>query len=241
MVISSARFVDSVIVFWRNYPAMLHTIKSVSLGGIIDNLPHFIQHMSLELFVFAGTFLEEVIAPIPSAIVLIPAGAAAQVQNLPVFYLFVLSLFAACGRVLGGLVLYWLADKFEDVIFAHGRTYFGTSHKQVERFGQQIGKKNKRDWFLLFGMTAVPFFPGALLSLACGFVKVRMSTFITTTFFGTLVSGTIYLYIGFAGLQVAALLHKLELVGYGLLVVVAIYALVWWIKRKQKLGKHRKR
>ncbi len=191
------------------------------------------------MFVTCGTFLEEVIAPIPSVVVLIPAGAAAQLQHLPVWYLFVLVLFAAVGRVLGGLVLYWLADKFEDIIFAKGRTYFGVNHRQMEQFGKKIGK-NKREWFLLFSMTAVPFFPGALVSLACGFIRVPYGVFITTTFFGTIVSGMVYLYIGYAGLQVASILHGFELAMYGVVVAVLAVGLYWLLHRKKHSAKKKR-
>ncbi len=180
-----------------------------------------------------GTFIEEVIAPIPSFVVLVPAGAAAQAQDAELWYLLVLSVFSGVGRVAGGAILYWLADKFEDVLFAHGRRFFGVSHKDVEGFGKKIGGRRKRDWWLLFFMNAFPLFPGAALSLAYGFVKVPFRTFVSTTFFGTLVSGFFYLYVGYAGLQaIAALvLHKFEVAMYVTIGLIVLLAVGWYVVR----------
>lgn len=187
---------------------------------------------------FLGTFVEEVISPIPSFLVLIPAGAAAQVQGVAVWYLGVLAIFSGLGRVLGAAILYWLGDKFEDVLLAKNRKLFGYSHEDVEGFGARLSGKG-RDWLLIFSINAIPVIPIALLPLACGFLKVRFKMFITATFFGTIINAIVYMGIGYAGLAAATALQSIETAGQIILVLLAAAFLAWllwrWRKRRARL------
>lgn len=199
--------------------------------------------MPLEWFVFIGTFLEELISPIPSFLVMVPAGVAAQAQGHGVLYLIILSAIASVGRMIAGTILYYLADKLEDIIFAKNRRFFGLSHKEIEGFGKRLSSKHtKHTWLLLFALSAVPFLPTATLSLTCGFIKIRFRTFITSNFIGSIFNGVFFLYLGYAGLETARLLSKLELVGQivgAILVLVLIGWLVW--RRGKKSGARKKR
>ncbi|HYH74827.1 MAG TPA: VTT domain-containing protein [Candidatus Saccharimonadales bacterium] len=203
----------------------------------MEAFAHFVEQLAervpLELFVLVGTFLEEVISPLPSFIVLVPAGAVAQVQGMPLWYIGVLALLSAVGRVAGAIILYWLADRFEDAVFGR-RRLFGFSHKEVERFGRRLGRSGRRSWFLLFTMHALPIFPTALLSLACGFVKVPYRMFLTTTFFGTIVNAVIYMGIGYAGIMAAGLLDGLELAGQIITALLLVVLLVWLFRRHRR-------
>jgi len=103
--------------------------------------------LPLELFVFLGSFTEELISPIPSFVVMIPAGAAAQVQNLGWWYLIPLALIGASGRVLASMILYTVADRAEDWLFGKkGRRFFGVTHQQLEGYGQRFSG-TPRDFF----------------------------------------------------------------------------------------------
>lgn len=172
-------------------------------------------------------------SPLPSFVVLVPVGAAADVQGYGVWYLLVLALCTGIGRLPAALLLYLAADKFEDAILRR-RRLFGLSHKEVERFGKRLGKSGRRDWWLLFMMNGIPLFPTMVLSLACGFVKVPRRMFITATFLGSMLNGLFYVSIGYAGLRVAETLSGLELAGQivgGLLLIAAIG---WVVYRRQQ-------
>jgi membrane protein DedA with SNARE-associated domain len=192
--------------------------------------------LPLELFVFVGCFLEEVISPIPSFVVLIPAGAAAQVQGIGWWYLLVLAVFGATGRILASMILYGVADKGEDWLFGKGRRLFGISHKQLKRFGRRFNG-SKHDWLVLFLLNAIPVVPTSLLSLACGFIKIDFRTFITATFLGSAVNAVIYMSIGYAGLAVVSDLRDLELVFQIIAIVVLLAAIAWFVRRRQKRGR----
>lgn len=179
----------------------------------------------------AGTFVEEVLSPIPAFAVLIPAGAAAQVQGIAPWYIVILALLAGIGRVGGSCIMYWAADKFEDILFGKGRRFFGATHKDIENLGKRLSGKPVRDWSLLFLMNAVPIFPGAFLSLAYGFIKVRFDLFITATFVGTSISAAFFLYLGYLGIKTLAQLNNLELATQIIGLILLILLLIWLFKK----------
>lgn len=187
---------------------------------------------------FIGTFVEELVSPIPSFLVMVPAGAAAQLQGQAGLYLLLLAVLASAGRMLGGSLLYLLADKLEDVIFAKKRRFFGVTHKDVEGFGKRLGGKHtKHSWFILFLLSAVPFLPTAALSLACGFIKVRFTVFITSNFLGSIINALFFLWVGYAGLETAQSFSKLELAGQITVLAVLAALIAWFVYRKTKRKK----
>lgn len=181
-------------------------------------------------------------SPIPAFLILVPAGAVAQSQGQPLFYLFILTVISCVARVVGALVIYLLADKLEDMIFAKRRSLWGVTHKQIEQSGKRLKKKKgSRLWIALFAMHAVPVFPSALLSLAAGFIRLDVSTFVTSLFFGSIISTLFFLGIGYFGLQSAALFADIERASYAVAVlfVIALAIFLWYYfkKRQNKVKK----
>lgn len=208
------------------------------IEGLIAAFEKYADKLPLELFVFVGSFLEEAISPIPSFVVLIPGGAAAQVQGFSWWYLPILAVVGAAGRILASMLLYLLADKGEDLLLGKGRRFFGISHEQLERYGERLSGKS-RDWWALFALNAIPVLPTSLLSLACGFIKVRFSLFVSATFVGTAVNGCFYLTVGYAGLQAASALQHLEL-AFQLITIAACIGLLIWLlyyRKQRRRGK----
>jgi membrane protein DedA with SNARE-associated domain len=207
------------------------------LGADIDTVvrlfEQFAGQLPLELFVLVGCFIEEIISPIPSFVVLIPAGAAAQVQGISWWYLPVLAFIGAAGRLLASLILYFIADKGKDWLFSSGRRIFGVTHQQLERFGKRFSGSN-RDLMVLFALNAIPVLPTSLLSLACGFIKVDFRFFVIATYFGSAVNAIFSMSIGYAGFQVADNLRHLELAGQIAVVVLLIGLIVWYLRHRRK-------
>lgn len=189
----------------------------------------------LEIFVFIGTCIDELVSPIPAFMVLVPAGVATHVQDIPVWYLGILALISGLARTASGYILYIFADKLEDVMFARGRKFFGYSHKDVERYGKTIGKKSRtKSWLLLFCMHALPVFPGTLLSLGSGFVRLPVSIFASATFLGSAVVAILFLYLGYSGLHTTELLKQLDTSAQIMTVVVILLVAIWLIWRHSK-------
>jgi membrane protein DedA with SNARE-associated domain len=203
------------------------------MDKIILLLGQAAQQLPVELFVFLGSFIEEAISPIPSFLVLIPAGAAAHVQGYPWWYLAVLAVVSATGRILASILLYVLADKAEDVVFGKGRRFFGISHQQLEQYGKRLGGST-RDWFALFSLNAIPALPTAMLSLVCGVLKVRFRLFVSATFFGAIIHSFIHLAIGYAGLEVVSTVRGLRLIERIVVVVVVVGGVVGYLVHRHR-------
>jgi membrane protein DedA with SNARE-associated domain len=193
------------------------------------------------VFVLVGTFVEEVFSPIPSFVVLVPAGAGVAAQGGGAWQLAILVLLSAIGRIAGAAILYKLADVFEDRLLMRGRKFFGLSHTEIEQFGQRLNRAGKRNWVLLFVMNALPIFPAAMLSLGCGFLKVNYRMFLACTFFGTMINALLYLLIGYGGLRTAETLRGLELATQIVVGVLTLALVVWVIRKRNERRRNRPR
>lgn len=159
------------------------------------------QTMSLELFSFLASFVEEVIAPIPSPTVMMLAGSLAKVQEYSMLGLLVLALFGALGKMLGALLIYIVADKAEDVIMHRFGKFFNITHEEVEAFGKKLSNGPK-DYVFLTVLRAMPLIPSVLLSAGAGLLKIPLPVFLVSTFLGTVIKDGVYLYTGYMGLKI---------------------------------------
>lgn len=170
---------------------LLETIEPI-LVSYSDKVP-------LEVFISAGSFIEEIIAPIPSFLVVTVAGSVAALQEKPLMSIFWLAIFGALGKLAGAWILYLFADKAEDLVLVKFGKVLGISHKEVERIGKHLNR-GRRDLFLLTLLRALPIISSALISVVCGVLKVNRRTYIVSTLAGTYIKDLIFLYFGFAGI-----------------------------------------
>lgn len=185
---------------------------------------------------FLGSVIEETFSPIPSFLVLVPAGAALLTQGHTWWYIIVLAIIASAGRTIGAVVVYFLADKIEDLLFRKRRTLFGISHAQVERVGRTMATKRKTSlWGWLFTVNAVPIFPTTPVLLTAGFIKIPLRLFLSATFCGSIFNALFYLFIGYFGLGTTWLLDSIG-VGSNILLISCLVAVtLWfWLRRKRK-------
>lgn len=206
---------------------------------MLESILRFIEQLSgyvpVELFAFIASFLEELIAPIPSPFVMTIAGSMAASQGSPFWYLLVIAMIAAAGKTIAAIIWYVIADKAEDVVLSRVGKYVGLTHKQVEHFGARFSGR-KRDYITLFIIRATPIIPSAPISILAGFLSLPKKMFIITTYFGTIVRDFIYLYIGFSGIEAAnTFIEGVEGISSWVTIAMAVVALgigIWIIIRK---------
>jgi membrane protein DedA with SNARE-associated domain len=157
-------------------------------------------HIPLYHFAWLASFVEEVIAPIPSPIVMIVTGSLARVQEYPLLGLIPLALLGALGKTVGAFVVYTVSDIAEDVIM-QGRIarFVGVTHEEVESFGARL-TGGARDYVLLSVLRMLPIIPSVLISVGSGIIGIPRILFLTSTFLGTIVRDGIYLYVGYVGI-----------------------------------------
>src|SRR3989338_9462926 len=166
---------------------------------IINLIKTLANTIPLDVFAFIGSFMEEIIAPIPSPLVMITAGTLAHTQNHTLLYLFWLALAASLGKTIASWLYYVLADKSEDLVLTRFGKYVGVSHKEVESMSRHFNGTWKDDVVLLV-LRSLPIMPTSLVSVVCGFIKLNMRTYLQSTFIGYFIRSFIFLYIGYTGM-----------------------------------------
>ncbi len=214
------------------------------LESILQFIEQLSGYVSVEVFAFVASFLEELIAPIPSPFVMTIAGSMAAAQGSPFWYLLIIAMIAALGKTIAAMIWYVVADKAEDVVLSKVGRYVGLTHKQVEHFGARFSGR-KRDYITLFIIRATPIIPSAPISILAGFLSLPKKMFLITTYFGTIVRDFVYLYIGYSGIEAATVLVEgVEGVSSIITILMAIAAVgvgIWIIVRKRRMNKQAKK
>lgn len=154
--------------------------------------------MPLEQFVVLGSIIEEIIAPIPSPIVMTASGVMAQAQGYTIIGVLLLGILGALGKTFGAWLFYVLGDKAEDIAVPRFGKFIGVTHEDLEGFGAHIGKGWKNDLLLIL-IRSVPIMPSTPVSVLCGIMKIRLSTFLGATFVGFVFRESFFLFLGYWG------------------------------------------
>ena len=203
---------------------------------IIDLFELYATQVPVEIFTFLGAFIEEVIAPIPSPIIMTLAGSVAAAQETGLIFLLYLALIGAVGKALGASLLYFVTDKAEDLIFRKFGKFLGVSHSEIENIGKHL-RGSKWDDVVFFILRCLPIVPSAPISIVCGFIKYNFKSFVTLTFFGTIIRNLFFLYFGYLGISnferiMEGVTNAESYVEIGIAVAIAIF--IGWIYLKRK-------
>lgn len=206
------------------------------LQPFIDLLHRLATIWPLPWFTFFGALIEEVLAPIPSPLVMTLAGSLAAARATSLTYLFWLALVGALGKTIGSILVYLVADKSESFFIGKWGKYLGLSPRDIEVIGSQLNR-GWRDDLVIFLLRAIPIMPTAPVSIVCGLIKVNLRSYITSTFLGTLTRNLFYLYLGFTSVDALESLNEgidsLEKFGY-LILLFLIGGLLFFIYKQRK-------
>jgi len=156
---------------------------------VIDILVNFINQVGY-LGIFIGMFLESTLVPIPSEIIMIPAGIAAA-KGLMNIYIILLA--GISGNILGAGFSYYLAKSIGRAILLKIGKYFFVRESTIVKI---------ENYFRDHGPISV--FIGRLLpgfrhfiSLPAGVAKMNIKTFYLYTAIGSTIWTTILTYLGY--------------------------------------------
>lgn len=152
----------------------------------------------LEITVFVGAFIQELFSPLPSFVIFVPAGVSLAAEGRDIWYVVLLAFFIGISRVLAGMLLYWLSSKLQTWIYTKRQAWLGVKRRDIELVKKRIGKRGS--WWSVFALWAIPVVPGAVISLGAGFLQVPRTTFISATYFGSIINALTYLLLGYFGL-----------------------------------------
>lgn len=212
--------------------------------SFLHNLTFVLQRVAefipLEGFVVIGSIVEEIIAPIPSPFVMTLAGSLAHAKGVLPAYLFLLALLGSLGKTVASWIMYVVADKMEDVVVPRLGKYLGVTHAEIEHIGRRL-KKGWIDYVIMFVIRALPIVPSAPISVVCGTIKLDRTTFLVSTFLGTIVRNMLFLYLGYSGLnsytRLTNGLQEVESVVQIVIVVVILGVLAWAYAKRRRFTK----
>ena len=152
-------------------------------------------------FAFFGSIVEEIISPIPSPLIMTTVGSSLAARDGAIWHLAVGSIFlATLGKVLGYWVIYILSDRIEDVVMRRLGKKIGVTHEQIESVGKLFSRTWRDDVFV-FIVRFLPIMPSAPITVTAGVLKLPVVRFMTASFLGTWMRNTMYLAVGYVGIE----------------------------------------
>jgi membrane protein DedA with SNARE-associated domain len=209
-----------------------------SLEMFIASLAH---SLPLELFVVLGSFLEEVIAPIPSPSIMVIAGSFGVVQGYTFSGLASLVLFASIGKTIGGLTMYWIAWKLKDVTLRVFGKFIDLKQEDIDRFGGRF-TGTPRDYLVYIFFRSVPVIPSILLSFGSGVLRLPLRLFVVGTFVGTIVRDSFYITVGYKGTGILktyleSTAQAESVMQYVIIGCLGLFILYLMVRRHRKLSR----
>ena len=192
------------------------------------------QNVDPALFVFIGSFVEEIVAPIPSPLIMATTAALAHSLQLPWLEILWILIVAAGSKTLSSLLVYWLAYESEHLLIGRFGKYVGLSTEMIEGVGRWVGK-GYWDELVLLLLRSLPIVPSIVVSAACGVFKINLRTDLWTTCVGTVIRNGIFFSILYFGWSQAEVVWNLlddrgELIAVAAIALAGAAWLAWHMK-----------
>lgn len=195
------------------------------IAPLLNWLNSLATTLNPEIFVIAGAFLEEIIAPIPSPFVMTTVAVIAQSQGFNFLKITWLIILASAAKTASGYLIYVIVDKAEDVIVGKYGRYFGVNHKNLEKIGSMLNNSWWDDVLLLVAR-AIPIIPSSLITVAAGVIKYNVISFLTMTFLGTIIRNAFYFVVGYYGWEYIESIKNQFIYNPKLLIIISISSIV---------------
>ena len=203
---------------------------------LIELLKKFAEIVPLPIFTFLGALVEEVIAPIPSPVVMTLAGSFAAAEQQSILYLVFLAFVGTIGKTIGMFIVYIVSRTFENVVTNKFGKFIGITDKQVEKISAKLGKGWK-DNVALFLLRAAPIVPTAPVSIVAGLLRLDLRTYLLSSAAGVFVRNVFYLYLGYTSVgaleKINENLDSLETIGY-VIILLGIGGIIFYIWKKRR-------
>ncbi|MEK7650301.1 MAG: VTT domain-containing protein [Patescibacteria group bacterium] len=205
----------------------------------MQHLADWITHYGA-LGAFLAAFTEEVIVPIPSALVMLSAGffilGAQAISGASLLALLTqVAIPVALGLTLGSLVTYGLAYRLGKPAIERWGRYVGVSWLEIEQLQGRF-HRGRADELVFFGLRLVPVIPSVVINIFSGLTRLPVTRYILLTFFGIVVRAYV---VSFFGWQIGGAFYKYsqyfnKLEDLGLIILLAILVFFWWRKKHGK-------
>jgi len=178
---------------------------------MIESLVHFVQVSILPwgaMGVFVASVIEEVIAPIPSALVMTMSGflfVTGPVSAKAILALiFKVAIPAALGVTLGSYAIYYAAKFGGKFLIEKWGRYLGLYWSDIEKMQNKLGGTRK-DELIIAIARIIPFVPSVAISAFCGILEMNVFKYFVISFVGVFLRGIV---LGALGWQVGNVYEK---------------------------------
>lgn len=178
---------------------------------MIDSLIIFLQTYLLPLGglgVFLASVTEEVIAPVPSVVIIFASGFLLLSGPVDFYSLFrlvtVVVIPSALGTTIGSLFVYAIAFFSGKTVLLKWGKWLGLSWEQVLKIQEKFSK-SRFDEISLVLARATPVIPSVAISAFCGLFRVPLGSYILYTFIGIFIRSAV---LGFFGWRVGELYFR---------------------------------
>ncbi len=208
---------------------------------MLHSLITFLEQIVIPLGAFGVFFaeiLEEVIVPIPSALILFMSGFLLLQGdfslNLLKDLIFIITIPGALGLTIGSLFVYYLAFYGGKASIEKYGDYLGIKWQEVVDFDEKMNK-SKYDEILFVLARIIPIVPSALVAVFGGLTRMPLKKYLVLTFVGALVKSMLYGFVGYkVGYlykQYAEQVSKFEKIG---LIIIAVSVILFILNRVYK-------
>lgn len=190
--------------------------------------------------VFFIAIIEEVVAPVPSSLVLVAAGffllpAAAPFGILMGKLFLNVVLPASAGLTIGSLLVYSVAYLGGKAAIVRFGRFFGVTWNRLEQAEAKF-IAGHADELILFVLRAIPIIPNFLVSGVAGIVRYDVKKFIILTLLGSMVRAFLMGLIGWSvGEAYTAYVNKISAfdtyLGFGITLVVLGFGIWFFVRR----------
>lgn len=173
-----------------------------------DWLLELAESTNTVVFAVTGSFIEEVIAPIPSPFILVTTAGLAEAAGYVWWQWGLLLLAVAAAKTVAAVIVYFAFSRGSDWLFAHVPQLLPFTEKQIAAAEKYLHNSWWDDVLLLIARS-LPIVPSLLVSAVAGIVNFRLPSYIILTFLGTVLRSLFYFWVGVTGVEHASALQAL--------------------------------
>jgi membrane protein DedA with SNARE-associated domain len=210
---------------------------------MIHSFITFIEQIVLPmgaLGVFLAEVIEEIVVPIPSALVLLASGFIFLRGDLTIDLIskliFIIAIPAALGLTLGSLFIYAFSFYGGKPFIEKFGNFLGIKWEDILVFDEKMNKTNYDEYIFVFARI-IPIVPSSLIAIFAGVTRVPLRKYILLTLVGSFIKAIIY---GFSGYLVGDLystyalkIAEVEKWGLALIVLILLAYILYRAYRKK--------
>jgi len=200
--------------------------------NLMNNLINIFAHFGYAGIIFLMA-LESSVVPVPSELVIPPAGILAARGQMSLLLVIAAGVF---GSLLGAIICYWISW-----LLGRAVILILADHKFARILHITPAKVEQAEkFFLKYGNISI--FIGRLLpvvrhliSIPAGFSKMNFGKFVLYTFLGSAIWVTVLALGGYyLGTQIEVIAEHFKIIVEILLVIVVIGLIIFWFKKRSK-------